>query len=312
MMPGKILLHGNNFSAMTQSYSHAGISVTSVKIQVSEIVEKQNRYFLSSLDEVYFNDEIDFAKDKETKILSLLNAAFGEFQIKNLIASNTVSFSLPQELFVTAQLQTEPSLLYSDLIEDFRWHLSIRYPHLNLNNYFIRFYEIGDNKALVFAIDRKHLKIISDFCTSNKLKLKFIDHCHLSANNILVSNSMIKKEDILSFFISEKMLSVLAASNYKPIYYEDIPMVDIKIVSQLIKNSISQLNQISINCDQAYLFGNLISHAIANKLTESVGIKFVIINPFTELKAEPLLLANKFYSESNHFFSPSAGVAIRV
>lgn len=311
-MPEKTLLPGNNFSAMTQFYSHAGISVTSVKIQVSEIVEKQNKYFLSNLDEVYFNDEIDFAKDKETKILSLLNASFGELQIKNLIASNTVSFSLPQELFVTAQLQIEPSLLYSDLIEDFRWHLSIRYPYLNWNDYVIRFYEIGDNKALVFAIDRKHLKIISDFCTSNKLKLKFIDHCHLSANNILISNSMVKKENILSFYISEKILSVLAASTDKPIYYEDIPMVDIKNVSQLIKNSISRLNQIKINCDQAYLFGNLISHAIANKLTESVGIKFVIINPFTELKAEVLLLANKFYSESNHFFSPSAGVAIRV
>ncbi|MCK7528680.1 MAG: hypothetical protein MZV64_69550 [Ignavibacteriales bacterium] len=112
--------------------SDAGFTFTNVKLQITEISAAQNQFKVCRIDEVYFNEEIDFAKDKETKITSLLQAAFEELSIKNSITSNSASFSLPQELFVTARLPFEESLLHSDLVEEFRWKLSIMYPYSEL------------------------------------------------------------------------------------------------------------------------------------------------------------------------------------
>lgn len=298
--------------------SNTGFTFTNVKLQVTEITAKQNHFNVSRIDEVYFNEEIDFAKDKETKITSLLQAAFEELSIKNSITSNSASFSLPQELFITAQLPVEDSLLHSDLLEEFRWQLSIMHPYLNWNNYAIRFYEVdgrhfaSGDVALVFALNRKYIKIFNDFCGKNDLKLKFIDHCHLASNNMLITNLTGKTKNHLSFYIAQKILSVLVSIEGKPIYYEDIPITRVQEVRSLVKNKIDEFNQERFNFSEAFLFGDSTSNAIAIALTETTGINFSLVNPFSQLKADTSIMTNKYYTETNHFFSPSTGVAARI
>jgi hypothetical protein len=298
--------------------SHAGFSITNVKLQITEIVNKQNRYYISNLDEVYYNQEIDFEKDKETKIISLLQTAFEELIIKNSITSNSVSFSFPQELFITASLPIENSLFNTDLIEEFRWQLSILYPFLNWNDYIIRYYEVDEehvassNNALVFALNRKYLKIISDFCSKNNLKLKYVDHIHLTSNNILAMSSADNSEKLLSFYISPKTISMLISTEGKPILYEDIPIKSVHEIRNIIESKLNELNKHPVNFSEVYLFGEIISKSIAETLSETTGINFKLVNPFTQLKADVNLLTNKYYRESNHLFTSSAGIAVRI
>jgi Tfp pilus assembly PilM family ATPase len=298
--------------------SHAGFSITNVKLQITEIINKQNRYYISNLDEVYYNQEIDFEKDKETKIISLLQTAFEELIIKNSITSNSVSFSLPQELFITASLPIENSLLNTNLIEEFRWQLSILYPFLNWNDFVIRYYEFdnkhvaSNNNALVFALNRKYLKIISDFCSKNNLKLKYIDHIHLTSNNILEMSSADNYEKMISFYISPKIISMLISIEGKPIFYEDIPIKSGHEIRNIIESKLSELKKYPGNFSEAYLFGEMISKSIAETISETTGINFILANPFTKLDVDNTLLTNKYYSESNHLFTSSAGTAVRI
>jgi Tfp pilus assembly PilM family ATPase len=295
-----------------------GFSFTNVKLQITEIGARQNLVSLSRIDEVYFNEEIDFEKDKETKISSLLQAAYEELSIKNSITSNAASFCLPQDLFVTARLPIVESLLHSDLLEEFRWNLSIIYPYLNWNDYVIDYHEVdgkyfaSSDIAIVFALNRKYIKIIHDFCARNNLKLKFIDHCHFASNNILIMNSTREKNDHLSIYISHKILSILISYNAKPVYYEDIPITNVNEVRSIIKGKLHELNQKQFNFTEAYLFGDSTSNAIVKSLTETTGINFNLVNPFTLLKADTSLMTNKYYTETNHFFSPATGVAARI
>ncbi len=298
--------------------SHAGFTFTNVKLQVTEISAKQNQFSISGIDEIYFNEEIDFTKDKETKISSLLQAAFEELSIKNSITSNSASFSLPQELFITAQLPVEQSLVHSDLTGEFRWQLSILHPYLNWNDFVIRYFEVEllqpemNDSAIVFALNRKYIKIINDFCRKNNLKLKFIDHCHLASNNILMMNPSSKINDQLSLYISHNILSILISHKGKPIYYQDIPITDLQEFRSMVTDKLAELDQNHFRFKDAYLFGDSASKSIIKILSETTGINFNLVNPFIQLKVDTRIMTNKYYTERNHFFSPSAGIAARI
>jgi Tfp pilus assembly PilM family ATPase len=303
---------------MSNSIVHAGFTLTSVKLQAVEVVAKHNRFNISAIDEAYFNEEIDFISDKETKISAMLLAAYEELCIKNSITSSSISFSLPQELFTSAILPVEHSLLHSDLIEEFRWRLSIIYPFYNWNDYVLRYYETygvshdtGDS-ALVFALNRKYIKIVNNFCTKINVKLKFIDHCHLASNNLLMLNSEKGGNTQLSLFLTQKIFSVLITTNGKPIFYEDIPISNFHEITGLIKEKIVGLKNDSFNFTDATLFGDSSSYTIAKVLTELTGINFGLVNPFTHFTAEENLLTTKYFTETNHFFAPSAGTAVRI
>ena len=303
---------------MSNSILHAGFTLTNVKLQAVEVVAKPNRLSVSALDEVYFNEELDLINDKETKISAMLLAAYEELCIKNSITSSSISFSLPQELFISAILPVENSLLHSDLIDEFRWRFSIMYPFYNWNDYILSYYERNgvnhdiDDTAFVFALNRKHMKIVDNFCTKINAKLKFVDHYHLASSNLLMLNSEKGGNAQLSLFLTQKIFSVLITMNGKPIYYEDIPIRNFHEINSLIKEKIAGLRSDLYNFADAALFGDSSSHAIAKVLSEMTGINFSLVNPFKHFTAEENLVTSKYFTESNHFFAPSAGTAVRI
>jgi len=80
--------------------NHAGFNISSSRLQVVEVNFRNDQFFLHNIDEVYFDDHINFLEDKETKITSLLQSAFNELVIKNPLSSSLVSFTLPLSCFM--------------------------------------------------------------------------------------------------------------------------------------------------------------------------------------------------------------------
>jgi Tfp pilus assembly PilM family ATPase len=300
------------------SESHAGLTFNNVKIQVTEFIANEGFFSVSKIDENYFDEEIDFKLDKETKIISLLTSAFDELRLKNPINSNSLSISLPQNLFVTAKLPIEHSLLYTDLIEEFRWNLSILYPHLSFDNSIIQHFEVIGNNfnthdlALVFALDRKYLKIMHDFSEKINIKLRFVDHCHLASSNLLRLTSKESSSNQISFYISAQILSMLITDNGKPIHYEDIPIKSINEVISIIRYKINEVSQKQIKFNEICLFGDSSSQVISSLLSKSTGINVKLVNSFSSLKVASDIMSTKFYTSMNHFFSASVGAAVRV
>lgn len=298
--------------------SHAGIHLSSFKLQLAEISQRSNQFLISNIEEVYFLDEINFSNDKLTKIGSILNSALEELLIKKSISSALVSYSLPQELFITSKFQFEPALLEADLIEEFKWQLSILYPFLNWNEYAVKYFEIDssnsafNNSALVFALNRKYIKLLSDISDNHNLKLKYIDHCHLTSNNILELQGLSEQHTRLSFYISKNMLSVLAVEHNKPIYYQDIPIKKITDVQTFIADELYKLKLLHLNFNEAFLFGENISQSIAENLSSYTSVNFKVVNPFSHLNANGEIITNRNYTEKYHLFNASAGTAIRL
>ncbi|MDO8551052.1 MAG: hypothetical protein Q7S39_13005, partial [Ignavibacteria bacterium] len=155
---------------MTGYGNHAGFNITSSRIQLVEINYKNSQFILQNLDEVYFDERLKLSEDKETKIISVLQAAFNEILIRNRINSKAASFTLPPEIFYTVQLPFDNTLLYQDLIEELKWHLSILFPYVFINDLVIQHIEIPKNRIidrdtiLVSALKRKYLHWLKYFC----------------------------------------------------------------------------------------------------------------------------------------------------
>ena len=114
------------------------------------------------------------------------------------------------------QVPYDNSLLHHDLLDEFKWELSVLYPYISTSDLVIQYHEIEKNilnnadNALVFAVPRKYLRILNDFCRQNKLKLKFVDHIHMTSEKALsVTNNLIDKGIVLSIYLNYNYFSVI-------------------------------------------------------------------------------------------------------
>ena len=122
--------------------NHAGFNITSTKLQVVEVTGESGKIKLLNLSEVFFNVPLNFDKDKETILLAKLQSAYDELKINSQLFSKTVSVALPVKLFFIIQLPFDNTLLYWDLLEEFRWELSVLYPHIQSDELSIQYFEI--------------------------------------------------------------------------------------------------------------------------------------------------------------------------
>ena len=302
--------------------NHAGITITNSKLQVVEIIRKNDRFILNNIDEAYFSENLNFNTDKETKISALIQGALNELLIKKSLTANSVSFTLPFEFLYTMQIPFEPTLLYNDLLEEFRWELSLLYPYVNPNDLVIQFFEIdkndfsSSNSALVLSTDRKHLKMLNDVCTNNSLKLKFIDNIHIASEKSLeVNNNFTDKKLTLSVYINSKNLSVIYELKGKLIYYKLIPIYSVREITNHLKKEINfnkLLNVSPKSIDTAYICGDELSQEIVKTISNELGVHFVQYNPFGRIVPGQSLFNNIYYTTKFNLFAPSAGIAYRL
>ncbi len=307
---------------MTGLEKHAGFNVTSSKLQVVEIDYDKGQFLLSNIDEAYFSETLNFEKDKETKLSALLQGAFNELLIKKPLKSTFASFTLPMELFYLMQIPYDNSLLHQDLIEEFRWEFSVLYPYVPSDDLVIQYLEVEKNDfipyntAIIYAIQRRYLQFIENFCRSNNLQLKFIDNIHSASERALtLSNSPLSKGLILSIYFNNKFLSVIYSLEGKPIYQRVLPLNDVGEVPTYLLSETTAKENFNINrgiIEKAYITGDDISGTIVESLENILGIEFIHFNPFTKIKPESKLYENKNYIERNNSFSSAAGIAYRL
>ena len=307
---------------MTGLENHAGFNITVSKLQVVEINYNKGQFFLSNIDEAYFNEPLNFEKDKETKLSALLQGAFNELLIKKPLKSAYVSFTLPMELFYLMQIPYDNSLLHQDLIDEFKWEFSVLYPFIQPDDLAVQYLEVEKNdfipynSAIIYAVQRKYLQFIENFCRTNNLQLKFIDNIHSASERALtLSNSPFSKGLILSVYFNNRFLSVIYSLEGKPIYQRVLPLNDAGEVPAYLLSETSAKENFGINrgiIEKAYITGEDISGTIVESLENILGIEFVHFNPFAKIKPESKLYENKNFVERNNSFSSAAGIAYRL
>lgn len=307
---------------MTGFENHLGFTISSSKLQVVEIVQKEDEFVLENIDEAFFNDSINLETDKETKISALLQGALDEIIIRNAFQSNTASFSLPLELFKVIQVPYDNTLLHHDLIEEFRWELSLIYPDGNTNDMVIQYIEIdknkfiGSNTSIIIALSRKYIQTIKSFCDRNNLKLKFIDNIHFASERALSAmNPVSEKGLVFSSFLSGRNLSVLFTFQGKPLCFKILPFNDASSIVKFLKTELDSNQYPAINRDlieSSFICGEELSPSLINTLREKLDIPFINFNPFSKIKPNPALFQNKYFSEKFNSFSAAAGIALRI
>jgi len=307
---------------MSSFINHAGLTITSTKLQLVEVVYNGDQFILNNVDEVFFNEPLDLEKDKETKILTIIQSAYDELLIRKPLISNHISFTLPLSIFHVMQIPYDNTLLNQDLIEEFRWELSVLYPYLNVNDLVIQYLEIeknplnDNNSAIVIALNRKLLNHLYKFCEQNKLKLKFVDNAHIASDRALfLNNSLNDKGITLSVFFSYHNLSVIFSFNGKPVYFRIFTLKDAGEIIPLLNDVINNNKIISINkklITSAFITGDEISSAVTDSLSKNIGIPFSYFNPFAKITPDKELYTNKYFSEKYNSFTPAAGIAFRL
>ena len=307
---------------MTGFENHAGFNISSSKLQVVEINHEGEQFKLVNLDEAYFNDPINLETDKDTKISALLQGAYDELLIKKPLKASSISFTLPFELFHIMQVPYDNTLLYQDMIEQFKWELSVLYPYLSTKNLVIQYIEIEKNafnimpSSIVFGIQRKYLQMLSGFCQQNNLKLKFIDNIHIAAERALsVGNALVYKGLTLSIYFNNKFLSILYAFNGKPIYFKVIPLNDASEIMEHLLRETKPSPSLKVERSQieaAFICGDEISGSVVQTLNKTLGLNFILFNPFDKIKPSPSLYDSKLYLEKFNSFSSAAGIAFRL
>ena len=307
---------------MTGFENHAGFTISGSKLQVVEISNRQNQFFLDNVDEAYFNEPLNFEKDKGTRISALLQSAFNELIIRKQIKSKSVSFTLPFELFYFAQLPYDNTLLHQDLIEEFRWELSLLYPFMPAKDLVIQYIEIDKNKiianntAMVVGLQRKYWQILNNFCLQNNLKLKFVDNPHFAAERALALSGETATTGLsMSVHLCSKHLSTLFSLNGKPVRFSIRLLNDASEIPENIVQELTAGDNFNISknlLSTAYITGDNLTNSVIQTLSDTLGINFIQFNPFEKIKPGQNLGENKFYTENFNSFAPAAGIAYRV
>lgn len=307
---------------MAGYFTHAGINVSGTKLQLVEIVGSPDGVLLDSLNEVIFTEPIDFKSENETKILSQFQTAFDEFRIEKPFKSKKLSFSLPLEMFYIAQLPFENTLLHRDIMEEFKWEFSVMYPFLNPEDLILQYLEVEKNmiftknSAVVYAIERKYLKILNKFCVQNDLNLGYIDNAHLASERALaLSKSVIKLGLRLSVYVSKKLLSIILSLDGKTISQKVYKLENQDAIHQLIERELSPTRSKNIMkglVKAAYITGEISTDALAKNLSDKTGITFISFNPFDKLSTTPKIQESSLYSQKFNSFSSAAGIAYRI
>ena len=302
--------------------NHAGFNITDSKLQVVEVDFVDGQFRLVRIDQVLFDESLDFQNDQDKKIGALLQGAFAKLSANKKFNATKVSFALPFELFLTAQLQYDTSLLYRDLIEEFKWELSILYPFASIPDLVFQYYEveknefIDSNTALVFGINRKYLQLLETFCTKNSLQLNFVDHPHVAADRALsISSSLYSDGFVLNIYIDKANLSLIYSLNGKVISFKTIPLNDLSEITDILNKETEQSALLKIDrsiLKNIFISGTAVSSSIIQTLKKTFNCNFVSFNPFDKIRPLPELYENRNYLEHYNSFSAASGIAFRL
>ncbi|MBX2976023.1 MAG: hypothetical protein KF721_07800 [Ignavibacteriaceae bacterium] len=300
---------------------HAGFNLTSNKLQLVEVSLENDEFLVDSIDEVYLNEFLNLSVDKETKIVSILQAAYDEITLKKPLKSRAVSFSLPLDTFLTHQLPLEASLLHQDILEQFKWDYSLLYPTLKFDNYVFQYFEVEKNNivnynsAIVSAVPRKILQLLQNFCNTNKLHLRFVDSVHFASDKAITFNqNFIINGYNLSIYLSDKIASIEVLENGTPIFYRFSHLENssklIDLLNEIFNDSTLKLDKSIL--DSVFLSGDEISLTFIQSFEDNFGVRTYAVQSFGKINVKPHLFEAKYYLDKFFNFSSAAGICFRL
>ncbi len=301
--------------------NNAGFNISKSKLQFVEVNYSENDFYLENVDEEYFSDFID-SSTKETKFVSILQSAFNSLILRSPLKSNIVSFSLPYDFFKIISLPYDNTLIDADLKGLIEWEFSVLFPKLYASDFALRFIKIDDssllnkNRIIVYAIEKRILKILHKFAIKNNLTIKFIDNVHLTGNLLIFSDPGFNKlQNSISLFVNEESISFIVLEGSSPIYVKTLNYNNISELIPKVSEGFNSINQIGIDSQlihKAYVITDSISDNIIEQIRTKLNVNLLRVNPFEKIEQNPLIKENDLIQRKILTFSSALGVVLRL
>lgn len=300
--------------------NHAGINLTESKLQVVEINYRDDSFYLENVDQIIHTESFTPALEEEVA-LSILQKSYDRLNKRKQLITKNISFSLPNNFFKIFEIPYDDSLVKKDLLEHFKWELSILFPESNPENFLLQHIEIdkssfrSEKRAIVIAIDKNHVALLNKFCERNDLQLKFVDNVHLASNAFLyLEKPTINNEVCLTIYIDQKYSSLSGVEGVHPFYFKVLNPQSQNIFDELTA-AITKMEEFKLHLNdfkKVLLYGQDIAEEFENKLKAFFGLPLKKVNPFERLKVDEQMKNNPFYRIKYNSFTAAAGIAIRI
>ena len=307
---------------MTSLPNRLGLNLSESKVQVVELIFANNEYVINTLDEVYYDEPLQFETDKETKLLLTIQSAFNEVLIKGLISTTDASFSLPLHCFTFFQVPYDNTLMLNDLEDQFRWEFSVLFPLKKEAEYQFQFYEmeksifVKEPKAIVIAVKKKLIDLLYTFCDRNNFILTTVDCNHFAFDkSVQLIEEQREKGITGSIYIEGSLVSFELLFEQKPIFLKVFSIKNktdfVHEIKAILENEIPiDLSEYEIN--KCFLGGDEVTISFVTHLEEQLGIPCYSVNPFINFTTSEDFENEKYFSEKAHSFAAAAGIAFRL
>jgi len=287
--------------------NHVGFNITENQLQLVEIVDRANNYFLENVDEELFTEKLNF-QSSDLSFINILHSAFNNLSQRNSFKSKNNSIALPIDLFRIFSFPYENKLSENELREQIEWEFSILFPTLSFKDHILREKRIfaGMNlhpEILVIAIEQRIIKAIYDFYAEKNLELLFIDNAHFT------SDLLIKKKNSVSLYFSKNALSCSVYMNGDLTGFRKF---EIKSNEKLITYLSKYISQVNDNVSEFYLSGDIEFDKIKHELEESLKIGLNSVNPFGRISLSESFIQNEHYLNRANLFASAAGISFRT
>lgn len=300
--------------------NHAGFNLTRRKLQLVEIVIKENNFCLENVDEYNFSSEFDLTK-KENELIDILQEAFSAVTADKKLNARNISFSLGNQFFKIAEFPYDDSLTQKDLYEHFKWELSILYPGMNKDSLLLQHLEldkgkrISEHRTVVLALDKKLVGILHKFALLNSLDLKLVDNAHFASNAFIsLQNADTKDSFFLSLYIGKDALSVILLDGNFPVYFK-VRKWQGNNLFEMLQNEFNSFSELKISTDEikkVFVTGDDVPDVLVRKVHKEFELLVQKINPFLRLEVSDELKKSSFLLEKYNSFAPACGVALRI
>ena len=305
---------------MTRYQNHAGIHISTNKLQIVEVNSIDNNFILENVGEEYFSDFFSF-EEKETKLVTILQNAYNEITLRHKLESSFISFTLPTTVFNIFDIPVEGALTKKDLEEHINWELSILVPEIETSSLAVQLIKLNESKLrksnnlIVIAIKKSILKMLDKFAVRNNMKLRFVDNEHLSANNILYQQNKFDPASVyITMMVKENYFSLVLIENKSPVYFTTRMYKSSSEFTDLFK---SELKKLSLRLDgdseinDSYIFGDYPDLLLEN-ITKVTGLTFQPVNPFIRIRFGSNVLNSDDIISQAAKYNSAAGMAFRL
>lgn len=301
--------------------NHVGFNITKSKLQLVEVNFNDNGFIIENVDEEFFPDFIS-PNDKETKLISVLRAAYNSLILKKPLNSNHISFLLPHDFFKVVNIPFDKTLLDKDLDEIIKWEFSILYPHLLVNDYIIQKIKVENsnliktNNVIFFALKKRFLNTLNKFAELNNLKLKFVDHVQLAANLIFInSTDFNKQQNSVSIYLTEESVHFMIYESTTPIYIKSFTYKYIFEIIDCIKDAFASVKELEIKSElihKAYVFTDSVTDSIIDQIRTKLNLNLLKVSLFDDIPLSEELKNNEIIIRKIDNFAAPLGLALRL